>query len=741
MASVVERPDSAMRRLQGVLAAVRRRIRLYVAVEGLATTVAVAALAVWLMLAVDWLFEPPGPVRLALVGLAAVAVVVIFYRRFLRRTFARLADRNIALVLERKFRGLNDSLLTAVEVDEAQLPESGRSMLAATRRSADERLIGMSLASLFDVRPRRQAVVAALLTAGALAAFAFAAPDLLQLGVARLLARTDEPWPRRTGLSIDGFKNGELVVAEGSQVELTVRADMQKVVPHRVELRYRTDDGVRELVDMEQEGIAKLGVDTHQRFKFAFHGVSSSMTLDVFGGDARLRNLKIRVEPRPQLRLQLACVYPAYTRRADNRLDVTGSVPVPQGTLVTVMAESNKPLSRVVAKRSSAAGEESPQTIDLGAANNKFQIPIGRLDADLQITFALYDLDGIDNTTKLSLQAVVDQPPALAVARKGVDVSVTPQARLPMVGKINDDYGLGRLWFEVGVDGAPSTEVLMKGQASGAREAVVAEALELPDLFGSSRPLVVGQALTVVTMARDERRLHDQPQGNVAAGDVQNFTIVSDDELLRMLEAREIMYREQFKALIDKVTRDRDSLVSVGTVKPAEPAAGGTQPTVGEAPAVKPDVVIVGQARSHGKENRAETLAVSVGVSTIVEELDNNRVASGENLRHRLAVEVAAPLSHIGTQLFADYEAKLTALALIVNRTTIDPAERDAARAASIQAADAILVEMNIVLNKMQALENFKEAVDLLRAIIAMQNEIGDATKKQRSGKLRLLQE
>ncbi|MGC3969101.1 MAG: hypothetical protein QM775_17580 [Pirellulales bacterium] len=65
----------------------------------------------------------------------------------------------------------------------------------------------------------------------------------------------------------------------------------------------------------------------------------------------------------------------------------------------------------------------------------------------------------------------------------------------------------------------------------------------------------------------------------------------------------------------------------------------------------------------------------------------------------------------------------------------IDAARRDA----QDREADAILIEMNVVLNKMLELESFKEAVDLLRSIIAMQKEIGDKTDAQRQSKARLL--
>ena len=198
------------------------------------------------------------------------------------------------------------------------------------------------------------------------------------------------------------------------------------------------------------------------------------------------------------------------------------------------------------------------------------------------------------------------------------------------------------------------------------------------------------------------------------------------------------MFREQFKALIEKVTRDRDSLVSVDA-SPAAPAVGA-EVDANEAP-VDRNRIVVDQARNHTKENKAETLAVATGFAAIVEEIVNNRVVEGDRLRQRLSDDIATPLKRIGEARFPEYEEKLTALKLLVDRTTKDPAAIEAARRDAQRTADAILIEMNVVLNKMLELESFKEAVDLLRAIIAMQKEVGEKTNAQRQNKLRLLED
>jgi len=207
-----------------------------------------------------------------------------------------------------------------------------------------------------------------------------------------------------------------------------------------------------------------------------------------------------------------------------------------------------------------------------------------------------------------------------------------------------------------------------------------------------------------------------------------------------LLEAREIMFREQFKALIEKVTRSRDGMVDVGA--PIAPKPTKVDDEDGDKPISQRDRdhILVEQTRTREKEQRTETLQVADGFAAIVEELINNRAADSDRLQERLADEIAKPLRRIGDVLFADYEAKLLRLQTLVDKQTADPAQVAELRAETLASVDAVLVEMQVVLAKMQELESFKEAIDLLKSIIAMQKEVGEQTKKSRGDKSRLLE-
>src|SRR5882757_6771713 len=100
--------------VQQKLHEVRRGIRKYVWLEALAAIAIGLAVAFWVGLLLDWLFEPAPSVRLAGMVLAAAGVLWIAYRFLLRRAFVQLNDASLAMVMERRFPELGEHMLTAV---------------------------------------------------------------------------------------------------------------------------------------------------------------------------------------------------------------------------------------------------------------------------------------------------------------------------------------------------------------------------------------------------------------------------------------------------------------------------------------------------------------------------------------------------------------------------------------------------------------------------------------------------
>ena len=118
-------PTAVPPEIRDVLAGLRWRIRGYVWLQGLALAATWIGVTFWAALAIDYLpilvgaDEMPRLARAVLLAAIAAVTLWILYRWVLRRTFVPLADRSLAILLERRYRDFHDSLITAVELSRA----------------------------------------------------------------------------------------------------------------------------------------------------------------------------------------------------------------------------------------------------------------------------------------------------------------------------------------------------------------------------------------------------------------------------------------------------------------------------------------------------------------------------------------------------------------------------------------------------------------------------------------------
>lgn len=751
--------------IRQLLSTLRRRIRRYIWCEGLAATVAVLGAAFWLALAADWFFEPPREVRYALLAAVALAGLVALGWFLVRRSLVRLSDHSMAILLERRFGNLQDSLVTAVELAslDPKAPEfdaAGQQMRAETCEVASRRSRELDAGAVFNRRPLGRALAAAGVILVSLVSVAVASPDMFRFGLRRLAALTDEPWPRKTHLRVEGFDNDEReeVVARGSDFELHVQADAAPglVVPQVVEVRSRDESGKRDRALMTREGAVSPGEGGLQDYRYTFSSVLTSTSFDVVGGDARLRNLRLRVVESPNISLTLACEYPAYMKRVPAEVSVTGIMPLPVGTRITVRAHATKPLDEA---RVDYLIEGAPRTRKMPLSGERdFSFTIDCLLADQTLSFSLLDTDGVRNRgpIQLALTAVPDEPPQVEIQLDGIGSAITPQARLPLSGKVADDYGIHRIWLDYVIDDKQPQESVLNDHAGGS-EVEVSQSFEVAPL-----ELKPGQKLLVGGKAADNRAPPAAEGPNVSAGERFLLDVVRPDQLLALLETRELNLRQRFETILQEVTETRDSLSELEkagepageTKTPAnaeEPMPGGDAPTGdGEQQesteaALHRNQLRVERAQQNSLKNAEETRGVAESFDGIRAELVNNRVDT-EELRLRLKDRISDPLKRIVETQFTEFDRRISSLkGALAGETQGKAVKAAAVEAAAVKAAveqaDAMIVALQKVRDQMLELESFNEAVDLLREIIAAQEQLSERTRKQRASKVRSLLE
>jgi hypothetical protein len=732
------------------LDALRRRIRRYVWLQGAAVSVAWLGLGFWGSLLVDWSFEPPAAIRIAVLALVLVGFLALWCRLVLGRVRARLSDGSMALLLERRFPQFNESLLTVVELSGRQLDarECSPAMLGRTYREAEAPVTGVRLAKIFNPVPLRQSVAAALLLTATVAAFGALMPNEFQVWLGRNLRMSNELWPRRTRLVVDGFPNKSVKVARGDDFVVVAKAELRKpwVAPATVEIRYRSEDGARLRATMSREGKPNPAKDRFQEYSHTFAGVAAPIRFDVVGGDDAVRGLRIEVVDSPTIvNMRLYCRYPPYMGRPPRTLPAVGVMQIPRGTDVTLLAKSNKDLVSVQVESGQEEPRHAAEVIRPDRLTpREFQYRIASLNEDRTLLLGVADTDGIKSRepVRLGLAVLNDEKPQLALQLRGIGSAITVKARVPVAGQVTDDYGVARIWFEYAIDQQKPATVPIRAFQGNPTDIALSEALEVPPLG-----LKPGQKLVLHVEAADRYNLTDKPnvftgKPNVGQSDRWTLDVVTPEKLRTLLESRELALRQRFEALIQDVTESRDWLVRAEFAgKPA--AAEGKQGAKGGSPARASRqtastewLLVVERTEQNSQKDARETSGVAESILDIRDELVNNRIDTPE-LKRRLEIQIAAPLTEIAEKMFPELDRLLDQVQAARDNRDASIAGREKA----VAQMNRLLALMQQVLGRMIELEDFNEAVELLRTIIDRQKQLDHETEQRHKQKLHELLE
>jgi hypothetical protein len=569
----------------------------------------------------------------------------------------------------------------------------------------------------------------------AICVFAFAWPDTFRFGVARIATRTDELWPRSTRLVVEGFEDGEAVVARGGELKLVVKADALMAVPDKVQVRYQSADGSSQRKYMVRVGVAKAGQDDYQSFEYLFQNLLSPVKFEVRGGDARVEDLRIRVVESPTIAISIGCEYPAYTQLGHRELPATAVTPLPQGSRVTLHAVANKDLVAAEIEQFSPDGTSNVHKVNAESRNPKaFDFVLPSLDSDTTLRFTLFDTDGVRNreTIQLTLVSVVDAPPAVEVQLTGIGSAITPNARLPLIGPVRDDYGVDKAWIAYTIDDGKPAQFTLPSPPRSSVELPVDTAFEVSNL-----ELKPEQKLLVGVEAFDNRKLPigetSNGEPNLGQGQRWLLDIVTPEQLRASLESRELNVRQRFESIIAELVESRDALKRLDAIGSDSKNVDPKDPEF--AAKLEQSRLHVVRARQNSEKDGQETRGVATAFDAIYQELANNRIDT-EELKIRLKHQIAEPLFRVCdgrfpvlTQRVRDLDAGLAG------------PQAASLQKAAVAEADAVVVELQRVRDKMLELETFNEAIDLLRAILAAEKEVGEGIKKQRSDKVRKLLE
>ncbi len=703
--------------LREALARLRQQTRRWIWIESLGLLILWVAAAFWVSLLVDRMLEPPWQVRIAMLVAAGAIVGWLVATKLVGRLAVPLDDTQLALLVERSHPQFRDSLSTAVELSRGPRDDVSDALLARTAAVAVSRLDAVDPAAIFRRRSLSGLAAASTLAVASLVGLVIGQPQAATLWARRMVWLADEPWPRRVSLEADGFVNGVRVVARGTDVEVLVRASSRDLIPAVVDLRSRAVGPQARSWRTDRMGTRGAKTADGQAFGHVIKGVSESLDLEVRGGDARLRPLRLEVVDAPGLEsLSIVTTLPEYLGGGSRPAATARVVPVPRGSAVDITCTATAPLKAaqlavveegtetVVSELAIGTGEPFPRSI---AAR------LESVMSDRTVVVRLTDSHGLTNRDPITfvISAVPDEPPQVSLKLRGISTSVTPTARIPWVGTIADDHGLTAATVSLSAAGPAAEAGDSPRQTEQTIERVrpgmaVAEfPTDAPEtLLLGPLALSVGSRLTITVVATDGCGLEGGPQRG--QGDTWTLDVVTPESLQAMLEAREVILRRRFESVIADCSQARDRLAA------AEPLG---------------DEMAVAVARVGESIGRAagETAEIALAFRDIRLELDNNGLLTPE-VDVRLISQIADPLAGL-----ADKE--LLPLATACRGVSDPPSARDGL----VRQADDVLARMRALLAMMMELESFNEVIERLRGVIRTQEEIRVDTLEQQKKRAR----
>jgi flavin-binding protein dodecin len=700
------------------LAALRDSLRKWIWVDGLQRILWTVIGLIVVDGVLDRVFQMEWSQRAVLLVLAIGLIAYRVWWRLVRPLMVSSTDDALCWEVESRHPELQEHLMAALSFARVGIsPTASRQLAAATVATANEQLRKVDFTEVLNTRLRVRNQTLVAVAAGLLMAFGclVVVHPLVRVWFDRNVRLRDIDWPVSTILQIQGLVNGKLRVPRGEEYLLNLL-----VAP---ESKQKADRVTIEFSDGRAPQAMKRGA-TESQFELALPNIVQTFELRARGGDALTRWVPVElVEPPAVETAEFTIESPAYTGAAAEVLPQgKGPYQVMPGGTVRLKVTANKPLkgARLVNE-----GKTLPLSLsgdrDVTGSISAAEFGLALDGASSQSwTFELTDSEGL--TSRRGASFVVrlkrDREPRVRAKLTGIGGMITPRARLPLSGRVNDDFAVADLAaaFSYRTDdaqatpvkgplGMPGTEGVV-GKADAGFETVL-------DIQPANIPTGVGLTLSISAKDKD-----DISGPNIGSAPDFTLRVVTDEELRVDLLRREKEQRQDF----ERLTKLQDDLLTDSRAFAADVADASVS-----FPPEKRDRLIQFQKRQ--KTLAGNVASVWQKLSSMRHEIENNQLEEPEGpLQTRLTGKVLDPLQHLIEKRFPGIQTQLDT----IRRMSDGNAERSTTIEKTIEEQQAAVDEMKAILAEMAQSESFQEAVNLMYELQKAQQEVLERTRKER---------
>lgn len=702
------------------MARIRHSMHAHLLWEGLAWTTTTCVCFAAISLLIDRTFRPELASRLVLLGLGVAGIVIVAWQWLIRPLRLRLDDLDLAELLDRRRPGVGQRLTNVL-----QLPE----LLRRGKIDGSPAMIEMAVVDDFtaleqiDLRStlnisRRRKVMALLLGLIAITAlFCWAFPSVASVWSRRWLGGASVRWPQHTYLNVLGLDDqGRLLVPRGEATILKVDAQPEFIaaegewsvvgrgntiripgeakphseVPDDVAIDYRLANGSR------KQGALTQFEAGHFRYELPPLAEAASFTLT--GGDDWLGPLQIKPIDRPRVKdITITAHVPGHTQpevyhagQEDSQLLF---LPTTQLQLVLT---SDQPLASACIV---TQGENAPQLKQIDASHYESEI-IMKAATSLEFQMTAADSGLSSKPYFLLIGLLTDRPPRVTVRVTGIGRRVTPTARVPMIIRSVDDFGVANMAADLEL----TQFVDSKPQVSTHQPYMETFALENDKLPTDVEKQILVKLAEVNAAPGNIVRLQSTATDACVLGPQQGTSrwiplqVVTPEELFYEILVRQREQRGRFSKSLDMA---KAQLESIQKLTSSEESGG---------------VLRVHQVVAR------QVWQIANQLDATLQEMIYNDLGS-EQARDLLDTSIIAPLRKLHEENFVNIGERL--------QTLLEHRElRDADRQAALDAQQAAVTEIQHILAQMSQWESFVDVINQLRQVIKSQNEVLESTEK-----------
>lgn len=726
----------------------RRRMRGWILVDGLARLMLVAVALALIDMVLDRTFRMDYPQRLIMLVLMLSIVAAVVASRLVRPLLAPPSDDALVLEVEKKQGDRGQSMISGFQLSRASaaaIQGMSPSLVQATIEEGNRRAQSVDFTTALN---RTTAAQNRLLLGTAMAAWAViglgaVVHPFLQTWFLRNIMLADRQWPQATYLEIVGAENGMLTLDRGADYDLRVvvsETSRVRDVPVAVEFESGSN--------RSSQGTQVTGRLDGREHQLTLHSVQSEFRLRAQGGDAATPWVDVRlVDPIDVRQLNLTVLLPSY---AGDSSPLMGSGPhtVLAGSGLRIEVESNLPVASArlkwneVQSGDASSGGTFDAQYELSRIDDTHFASVLPMAGDSRplrggkYSLELLGADGRKNFKPIAFQIAIveDQPPRVSASLSGIGGLVVPRARVPISFKADDRYGLVASaveyqWKTGDENAAPTTgtscERLLRssdlswGAAEQEFSFAGAETLEL-------EPLAIppGEVLRFAVRAQD-----NQPsQPGIGRSREFLLRVVTEEELRADLLRREIEQRAQFQ-------QERSNQLQLLTDLRALLAAMNANPS-GQGQLQQTLIEFQNRQKTVG----TNLFQIAQRFSEFLEEAKNNRLDESEqalgeqmagqaqsvlSLETRYAERIISPIRALDSGEI--YWAGQALEAARAESTDPSRCSENARQSAELQ--ETIVKKMDAILAAMEDSQTYQEIVNQVIALKRLEQGLLDSIK------------